>query len=186
MNEAFWYPTIHWPGETWEDGSPLYRLTSDRALPHTIVVDADGERFANESVNYNDFGRTFHEFDPQAFDYANLPVYQIMDATFRKRYAMAGLVRPEDDCPKWISRAGTLAGLAEAIDVDPDGLRVTVAAFNEAAQAGEDPAFGRARRRTSTVSVTRTPTIRTSAPSSRRRSTPSNSTRAASARRVGW
>ena len=40
-----------------------------RATPGGIIVDSRGRRFANEAANYNDFGRSMHEFDPAEYSF---------------------------------------------------------------------------------------------------------------------
>ena len=41
--------------------------------------------------NYNALGGAFHQFDPVAFDYVNLPAWLIFDEEFRRRYPVGGL-----------------------------------------------------------------------------------------------
>lgn len=143
MNEAWWCPAGHVPGEEWEDGSPLYRiLLAERTLPGTMMVNEDGERFCNESGNYVDLGKTFREFDPHEYEYRNLPAYVIFDQSARDQYAML-TVMPHQDDPQWLTSAETLEGLADAMGIDPDGLRHTVDRFNDHAREGEDPDFRR-------------------------------------------
>jgi succinate dehydrogenase/fumarate reductase flavoprotein subunit len=145
MDEAWWFPTARIPGETWPDGSPLYRLTlAERTFPGSIVVNEAGERFCNEAGNYHDLPKAFHAFDPGEYDYTNLPAYAVFDDSYRRRYSVLG-VSPADDDPEWLPVADDLRTLAATIGVDPDGLVETVAAFNRYARIGEDPAFGRGR-----------------------------------------
>lgn len=143
MNEAWWCPAGHVPGEEWEDGSPLYRiLLAERTLPGTMMVNEDGKRFCNESGNYVDLGKTFREFDPHEYEYRNLPAYVIFDQSARDRYAML-TVMPHQDDPQWLTSTETLEGLADEMGIDPDGLRHTVDRFNDHAREGEDPDFQR-------------------------------------------
>lgn len=143
MNEAWWYPTLGIPGEEWEDGSQIYRIPSDRALPGAIMVNERGDRFVNEAGPYNDIGKAFHEYDPVAYEYRNVPAYQVMDHDFREHYAMGGQVMPEDDVPSWITTADSLTELAEKLGIDTEGLQRTVDEFNEHARNGKDPEFHR-------------------------------------------
>ncbi|MFC6719825.1 FAD-dependent oxidoreductase [Natrialbaceae archaeon GCM10025810] len=143
MNEAWWCPAGHVPGESWEDGSPLNRiLLAERTLPATLMVNADGERFCNESGNYVDLGKRFRIFDPHDYEYENLPAYVIFDQSARERYAML-TVMPHQDDPEWLVSGETLEELAEKKGIDPQGLRETVKRFNEHAREGEDPDFHR-------------------------------------------
>lgn len=141
MSRAFWHPTHEVPGETWEDGTQLHRLANSRQLPGAIVVNADGNRFADETANYADFGKTLHEFDPNAFEYENLPAFEIMDYGFRQTYAIEGQILPEDDLPEWIEKGETIEELAESLGIEPDGLRSTIEEYNEHASAGDDPIY---------------------------------------------
>lgn len=142
MGEAWWQPAICIPGEEYDD-EPLARTCSpERALPGSIMVNRQGRRFANEAVNYNDLGRAYHSFDPQAFDFPNLPAWIITHQGYHDNYPF-GTRYPGDPMPAWLERAPTLRELAERIGVDPDGLEATVARFNAHAAAGRDPDFNR-------------------------------------------
>jgi len=143
MNEAWWCPAGRVPGEEWEDGSPLYRiLLAERTLPGTVMVNEDGERFCNESGNYVDLGKTFREFDPYEYDYANLPAYVIFDNSAREQYAMLTVMPGQDD-PEWLTSADTLWELARKKGIDPDGLTAQIERFNDNARDGVDPEYHR-------------------------------------------
>ncbi|WP_313286315.1 FAD-dependent oxidoreductase [Corynebacterium vitaeruminis] len=128
------------------DGQPSGRMGNVEAtLPGSIVVNAKGERFVNEALNYHDFSRVFANVDPETSQFANIPAYLVMDARYAATYPVAGFptfTSPED-APEWMQRADTLEALAEKIGVDPAGLSRTVARFNEDARAGHDTQFGR-------------------------------------------
>jgi len=66
MAHAFWFPTVTIDNDVWEDDSDFNKLAVSRQLPSTIVVNEAGERFADETANYNDFEMDMHEFDPTA------------------------------------------------------------------------------------------------------------------------
>ena len=144
MSEAWWCPAMAIPGEQVE-GAPLHRLLlAERSRPGAIMVDGRGQRFANEAQNYNDVGRSLHDFDPGAFGFSRDPSWLVVDGGYRRTYPIGPLMPGEPD-PGWLVRADTVEGLAAAIDVDPASLAATVVAFNEAAAGGEDPVFGRGR-----------------------------------------
>jgi len=131
------------PGEEWDDGSPLNRMIiSARTLPGSLMVNMDGERFCNESNNYNDLGKSFSEFDAHEYDHRNVPAWAIFDQSYRDSYAVLS-VRPDDDTPDWMSQADTIVDLAEQTGIDEDGLRETLEQFNEHARDGVDPEFHR-------------------------------------------
>jgi succinate dehydrogenase/fumarate reductase flavoprotein subunit len=143
LTDAWWYPTAH-VGQHWPDGSPVYRMVwTERAYPGAIMINGRGERFVNESANYHDLARTFHHFDPQAYDYRNLPAYTVFDHDFREQYALFLSLTPDDPDPDWLTVADSLDGLAAAIDVPADRLGDTVDRFNRHARRGEDPDFQR-------------------------------------------
>lgn len=143
MTSAWWAPTITPGGDHWADGSPRSApLLIERTLPGSLMVNRRGRRFCNEATNYSALGGAFHQFDPQTYDWANLPAWLIFDGAYKARYPV-GPAPPGPDTPGWITSAATLADLARAIGCDADGLEATVARFNNHASAGLDPDFGR-------------------------------------------
>jgi succinate dehydrogenase/fumarate reductase flavoprotein subunit len=142
MTSAWWTPTLA-PGETWPDGSPrAYPVLIERTLPGSILVNRRGRRFCNEATNYSALAGAFHQFDPAAYDFANLPAWLVFDADYRARYPV-GPAMPGGPTPDWMVEAPTLADLAERIGCDATGLEATVARFNAHAAEGRDPDFGR-------------------------------------------
>jgi succinate dehydrogenase/fumarate reductase flavoprotein subunit len=146
MSEAWWQPAAIIEGEEYE-GRPFARLiVSERSMPGSIMVNRKGKRFVNEAHNYNDVGRSYHNWDPVEFDFPNAPAYVIMHKPRLDRSAF--LTRfPSDPMPKWLISAPTLRELAEKIGVDANGLEETVAEFNRHAAEGRDPEFRRGESR---------------------------------------
>lgn len=142
MNEAWWFPAGRAHGETWDDGSPLYKMVWGRTLPGSIMVNEEGDRFCNEAGNYHDLTKSFHDFDPGEYDSRNIPAHLVVDQSYRDQYRLLS-VGPDDETPDWLSTGDTLRALAVEIGVDPDGLESTVEAFNRHARNGNDPEFGR-------------------------------------------
>ena len=140
MSEAWWIPGIHVPGDEMRGRTFARLILAERTWPRSIIVNRKGKRFMNEAANYNAVGHAFHTFDPNTFEFINLPAWLIVDSQYQPPIARHN-VGP--DAPDWIRRADTLAELAAQIDVDPDGLGETVARFNESAVRGEDPEFDR-------------------------------------------
>jgi succinate dehydrogenase/fumarate reductase flavoprotein subunit len=142
MEEANWVPTFNVPGEEY-DGRPMARLASASiSLPGSIVVNRAGRRFMNESMNYYDQGRAFHQLDPVTYEYPNIPGWTVFDDRFKRSYPAAS-VMPSDDAPGWFARGDTVEELAANAGIDGPGLAATVVAFNQAAAAGVDPDFHR-------------------------------------------
>jgi succinate dehydrogenase/fumarate reductase flavoprotein subunit len=135
------WPTYMIPGEQRTDGFPLVRTTLvERGLPHSIIVDRRGERFVDESAPYHRILKVLLERDAQGF--RHLPAWQIFDQQFRDRYAF-GPVAAGQPAPDWLRRFDSLARLAEALGIDPEGLSRTIAQFNESAVHGRDTRFRR-------------------------------------------
>jgi 3-oxosteroid 1-dehydrogenase len=142
MSEAWWCPSITIPGET-IDGQQMHRLIlTERARAGSLIVNTAGRRFGNEAQNYNDFGRTLHDFDAPGFAFRNVPAWLIFGAEYRSRYRIGPLSKRDPD-PEWLPRADSLEGLAELIGVPADALAESVSRFDEDAADGEDPQFGR-------------------------------------------
>ena len=140
MSEAWWIPGIHVPGDEMRGRTFARLILAERTWPRSIIVNRKGRRFMNEAANYNAVGHAFHTFDPNSFEFINLPAWLIVDSRYQPPIARHQ-VGP--DAPDWIRRADTLAELAAQIDVDPAGLEETVARFNEGVARGEDPEFER-------------------------------------------
>ncbi len=137
MTEAWWAPMYSVRGDTYE-GHQLSRPTTDlRGKPGMIIVNRSGRRFANEAMNYHDFGKAMFVFDPDAYEYPNLPSYMVFDQECRSTYAFH-TVQPRDEDPEWLNRGATLAGLAESVGIDPVGLAEEVEHFNTDAARGVD------------------------------------------------
>jgi 3-oxosteroid 1-dehydrogenase len=142
MSEAWWGPMIHAKSDTY-DGQPLFRTTSGvRALPGGIIVNAHGERFVDEAMNYNDFGKALGNFDPGAYQYSNQPCWLIFDERFRRSYSVATCT-PDTPTPHWMSHADSLNELAELVGIDKEGLEKQMAVYNKFAADGQDPEFHR-------------------------------------------
>jgi succinate dehydrogenase/fumarate reductase flavoprotein subunit len=142
MDEAWFWAGLRQPNYYYE-GAPIGTLTSNlRSYPHTIVVNKKGQRFGNEaSLN---FGNDLQVIDPETKEPANLPCWGIFDSQFRKRYgALEAGIYPLFPTPGWVKRYDSLDALADAVGIDPCGLRETVKRFNRCVRDGEDPDFRR-------------------------------------------
>ena len=116
----------------------------DRGKPGAIIVNARGCRFVNEADSYHDVVLAMYAGPDRE---ANLRSHLVRDAHFLRTYGL-GAVRPRWPVLKrfvrdgYLVEAGTIAGLARAIGVDPATLERTIAEHNRDAAAGED-AFGK-------------------------------------------
>jgi len=131
---GFESPTEHHPGTN----LPLHReLSRALGLPHSIVVNSAGRRFGDESF-YGFLLRAVKERDASG-QFPNYPCYLIGDNRYRTRYRLGD----GEDWPADLAQASDLADLASALGVAPNGLITQVAAFNDGAEEGNDPVFGR-------------------------------------------
>lgn len=130
----------------WPDGQTgRFPHIIDRGKPGLIGVLADGKRFCNEGLGYHDYVVALQAAVP-----ADQPArsWFVCDHRFLRRYGL-GVVRPAPvPFRGWIAagylkRGKTIPDLARAAGIDPAGLGATIATWNKAAAAGQDPAFGR-------------------------------------------
>lgn len=143
MTSAWWVPTVSIPGNNWADGSQRSMpVLIERTLPHTILVNTKGKRFCNEANNYSALAGAFHAFDPETYDYANLPAYLIFDHQYKMKYPLAYAMAGEET-PEWIIKSETLQGLAEKLEINPEQLNETVMSFNQSVADGVDHEFRR-------------------------------------------
>lgn len=142
MREAWWVPVAVIPGQDNLGRQGVQLVLRERTLPRSIMVNRLGRRFTNEAANYNALGGAFHYLDAGRFEYVNQPCWLIFDQGFVNRYGGFG-VRPGGVMPEWITRAETLAGLAQLIDIPADELERTVERWNKMVGDGRDVDFGR-------------------------------------------
>jgi len=143
MTQAWWAPTLAQPGRNWAGGEQRAEpVLIERTVPHSLLVNRKGERFCNEAANYSALAGAFHHFDPQTYDYPNLPAWLVFDQDYVERYPI-GTRLPHEPVPDWVPRAGTLAELAEQVGIAGGALEATVARFNAHARAGHDPDYDR-------------------------------------------
>jgi 3-oxosteroid 1-dehydrogenase len=142
MEDAWWMPGVQLPGEELE-GRPLSRVfLGERALPHSIMVNSAGERFANEALAYDQFGKIMREVDPESGTMPNATAWLIFDQNYWDKFGIFG-IPPGGEVPDYLHRADTLSELAAAIGVDEVGLLRTVDRFNPGAARARDPQFNR-------------------------------------------
>ncbi|MGY1812483.1 FAD-binding protein [Blastococcus sp. SYSU D00820] len=135
MDDAWWMPSVRHPL------GAVIPLVSERCIPPSVIVGADGRRFTNESAPYVNF---VHD----QLAGGHVPAWFVMDAKARSRYPFAqilpGMPIPKEFYEQGIAfRADTLGELAGRIGVPADALTATVERFNGFARAGKDADFGR-------------------------------------------
>lgn len=133
LDEAWWLPNAQ---------RELAETTvgQGRQRPNTVLVNDRGVRFVNESNSMVEVGKAM-------FEHSDGTAWLIHDEDYRKRY-VNGMGRPGALAAGvieggFLKRADSVAELANQIDVVPEVLEQTIARWNGAAMAGEDPEFHR-------------------------------------------
>lgn len=125
------------------NGKPLWNSALPViGQPHTIVVNRAGKRFGNEAF-YRSFYYMIDAIDGATQTHPNFPCFAVIDSQVLEKYPFFTLTPGQDWPEGYGGKADTLAELARQMGIDPQGLEQTVAKFNEAAERGEDPEFGR-------------------------------------------
>lgn len=112
----------------------------DTAMPHTMIVDATGNRFCDDSYWVDVAHRAMDPEDPHR------PFFLVFDEQHHRKYGL-GPTPPGADYPAGlVTSAGTLGELAEQIGVDPLQLQKTAERFSDFARRGKDDDFRRGTR----------------------------------------
>jgi 3-oxosteroid 1-dehydrogenase len=139
MEDTWGMPTLTAPGE------PPFPMLVDRSYPGSLMVNAKGRRFVNESTSYVDVVHTMYEEDAEGT--LGIPCFMVIDHRFRMRYFLGPLFpgyTPRKHLKNGhVQKADTLEELAEKTGIDSSGLVDTVRKFNEFARNGKDLDFGR-------------------------------------------
>ncbi|MEV0073635.1 3-oxosteroid 1-dehydrogenase [Amycolatopsis sp. NPDC050768] len=141
MNDAWWGPSIPLTGGPW------FAL-AERSRPGSLMVNARGARFVNESAPYVEAVHAMYgEGDGPA---EHIPTWLVFDQRYKDRYLFTG-IGPRQPLPgRWykagiVAKAPTIEELAASIDVPAEDLRSTVERFNGFARTGVDEDFHRGR-----------------------------------------
>lgn len=126
------------PGE-----EALFRIVgiSEMFCPHTIVVNRDGARFADETY-FQNMVPSLRHYDVKQHRHTNLPCYLIFDQQYIDGFAFIDAPRGSE-VPPWVARATSIEGLAGKLNINPAGLSATLARFNGFARKGVDDDFRR-------------------------------------------
>jgi 3-oxosteroid 1-dehydrogenase len=142
MSEFIGVTVFPIPGR--ERGARFFIMTA----PSCIMVNRKGQRFCNESADYDTVSASYYAYDTLADDYANVPAWLIFDEQVRTK----GPASPAPGWSKdnleeikkgWIKKADSLAELATQTGINEQALLRTIDTFNQNAAQGKDPLFGR-------------------------------------------
>lgn len=144
LSDAFWAPVSL---RRRADGSTAVfpHFVFDRAKPHMVTVDQQGQRFLNESTSYHLFGLAMQAAHRRA---PSIPACLITDAQGMHKYGL-GMVRPRGMglaaalADGYVISAETIEELADKLGLPPQTLRQTIDRFNSHCIDGVDPDFGR-------------------------------------------
>lgn len=134
LDDAWWGASV---APTSVSGASF--IVGERSLPYSILVDAKGDRFANESESYVDLGHHMLAHDKDG------AYWLVTDARHARRYLRTFFLDPK--VKKAMVKEGvafhadTLEALAQQLNAP--NLMKTVERFNGFARAGVDGDFGR-------------------------------------------
>ncbi|WP_243056689.1 FAD-dependent oxidoreductase [Nocardioides sp. SR21] len=134
------YSGVGWfcPGLEQPDGGGSFTL----GFRSGLMVDANGKRYANETLPYDRFGREMAKAPER------IPSWFVFDSAEGGRLPAIAMPEGSPDehlaAGTWV-RADSIAELAEAIGVPADSLVATVERFNGFCESGVDEDFGRGR-----------------------------------------
>ncbi len=134
---------FHVPGEEQEEGIPLWRgALPFLGLPHTILVNRAGRRFANEAF-YRSVYFALEVIDGATQTHPNFPCWAVFDSQAREKYPFGSLM-PGQEVPEELGiTAGSIAELATKTGIDEQELQRTIATFNGYCETGTDREFQR-------------------------------------------
>jgi 3-oxosteroid 1-dehydrogenase len=146
MEEMVGYQSTFPPGS--EDADVKPGVQAMTASPHAILVDQGGQRYMNEGGSYMAYcqGMLARNRTVPA-----VPSWAIFDSQHIRKYMVAGTMPGAEKPQSWfdqgyLARADTIAGLAEALKVDPAVLWATVDRFNGFVAKNRDEDFHRGER----------------------------------------
>ena len=133
------------PGEELQDGVPMWRNAMAFAgLPHSIVVNRAGRRFANEAF-YRSLYFAVDIIDGNTQTHPNFPCWLVTDSQAREKYPLASIM-PGSELPQEVGVTGmSLGELAARTGIDADGLADTISRFNSYCDRNDDPEFDRGK-----------------------------------------
>lgn len=140
LDDAWWLPVMVAEGSAWT-------LEQVRNQPHSMIVDAAGDRFFDECVPANTAGRAMYE---RHRGVRSVPSFLILDNRHRQAHDLgpwtSGTNPRKAQEAGEIFRAQTLNDLAELTGIDRAGLIGSVVRFNGFVSKGKDQDFSRGEK----------------------------------------
>ena len=131
-------PFGHWSGAhavAWDLNAPPFgdRVIADlfqkHSYPFGLIVNVNGERFVDEGADFRNY--TYARYGREVLKQPERAAFQLFDqqtvSLLRDEYRISQVTKAE---------APTIAGLAQQLGIDADGLERTVAAYNASVQPG--------------------------------------------------
>lgn len=146
LDEFWWIPTSRGP-----NGAPVPDVAVqppghhfDLSLPHSMLVDGNGERLANEAGSYMEIGQRMYARHQQ--NGRGVPCWAILESRHRRRYLWGQALgrAPQSWFDSgYMIRADSLDELAARCDIEPPALRHSIERFNGFCRSGVDEDFKR-------------------------------------------
>ena len=122
-----------------------YFCLSERSLPGSIMVNAEGKRFTDEAAPYHDVVNAMYRQNVRG---EKIVTWLITDQEYRNRYLFKDTLPGFDLPSSWyengaVFKKNTLDELAEELGMEEGALNATVERFNQFAEAGVDLDYAR-------------------------------------------
>ena len=139
LDDAWWGPTAISP-----DGTRSF-MVYERSMPHSIIVDQNGQRYFNESQSYTDAGQAM--LKRQNETNVAIPSWLILESRNRNKYIFGSMLprmTPKSAIESgFIIKADSIEELAQKTGIQLEGLKETIERFNRFVDNGVDIDFGR-------------------------------------------
>jgi 3-oxosteroid 1-dehydrogenase len=151
MDTAVWGVTSLGPNESYpegargRDGSPLpFGHHFDISFPHVIMVDQEGQRFANEAGSYMEIGENMYHRHQHTSK--GIPGWAIIESRHRQRYLWGSVLGKSPQSwfdSGYMIKAESIEDLARQCNIDQTKLRTSIDRFNGFCRTGVDEDFQR-------------------------------------------